>query len=283
MLVPKYSPDHIQNLPLNELAPPERAALDEFLSARNERNRKDELLAMDAEELQNIERARIEGQMGECGCCYDEFPLNRMVHCEGDVAHFFCRECMKQHANTQIGYSKYELICMSTSECTGGYSRAQRQTFLDEKMQVALDRIEQEAILRMAGIENLETCPFCPFAMEYPPVEENKEFRCANTDCELVSCRLCRKVTHIPKTCEEAAKEECHDARHTIEEAMSAAVIRKCNRCKWYPTSVVKLGRGCRPKRKPNCSVSKNGLTTLMPHTQAEAKEDYAIALPLTN
>lgn len=120
---------------------------------------------------------------------------------------------------------------MSVDSCSSGFSRDQRDLFLDEKMTIALERIEQEAVLRMAGIENLETCPLCPFAAEYPVVEENKEFRCENPECLMVSCRLCRRETHIPKTCEEFAREEGHSARRVIEEAMSAALIRKCNKC----------------------------------------------------
>jgi len=83
----------------------------------------------------------------------------------------------------------------------------------------------------MAGIENLESCPFCPYAAEYPPVEVNKEFRCEAPDCERVSCRLCKLESHIPKSCEEFAKENGLSIRRQIEEAMSAALIRKCNKC----------------------------------------------------
>jgi len=136
-------------------------------------------------------------------------------------------------AESQIGLSKYELNCMSVDECNAGFSQAQRDLFLDKKTKVALERIEQEAMLRMAGIENLETCPFCPFAAEYPSVEINKEFRCQNPDCELVSCRLCREETHVPKSCEEAARDNGISARRLIEEAMSAALIRTCNKCKF--------------------------------------------------
>lgn len=123
---------------------------------------------------------------------------------------------------------------MSTDGCNAGFSNSQRSLFLDDKLIAALDRIEAEDVLRLAGVENLETCPFCPFAAEYPPVEENKEFRCANPECQVVSCRLCREETHIPKTCEEVASDHNSSARHQIEEAMSEAMIRKCNKC-WWP------------------------------------------------
>ncbi len=69
---------------------------------------------------------------------------------------------------------------MSMDDCPAGFSREQRDVFLDERTQVALERIEQEAVLRLAGIENLETCPFCPFAAEYPPVEVDTKFPCQN-------------------------------------------------------------------------------------------------------
>jgi TRIAD3 protein (E3 ubiquitin-protein ligase RNF216) len=219
----------------NTHAEPKKMALEEFKVARlaaeylrlqvqNEKRQKQE-------EVDNFEKARAEGTTSECGCCFDEFPLNRMVHCNGMLLHWFCRDCARQMAETQIGLSKFELSCMSMDVCTAGFSKDQRDVFLDEKTAIALERIEQEAALRMAGIKDLETCPFCPYAAEYPPIEVDKEFRCERAECEIVSCRLCRKETHIPKTCEEAAREAGHSGRRIIEEAMSAALIRNCNKC----------------------------------------------------
>lgn len=187
------------------------------------------------EEEKNMAQAKAEGTIADCGCCYDEKPLNRMVHCNGETVHWFCRPCAKQMAEHVVGASKYHLACMSMDGCDATFSRAQRELFLDDNLTTALELIEQEAVLRMAGIENLATCPFCNYAAEYPPVEENKEFRCEKSDCGLVSCRLCRKETHVPKTCDEAARERGVSARRTIEEAMSAALIRKCNKCKNPP------------------------------------------------
>jgi TRIAD3 protein (E3 ubiquitin-protein ligase RNF216) len=106
-----------------------------------------------------------------------------------------------------------------------------RDQFLDEKTKVALERNEQEANLRLASIENLASCPFCPFAAEYPPVEIDREFRCQAPDCKKVTCRLCNLESHIPKSCKENAKETGLSVRRRIEEAMSAALIRKCNKC----------------------------------------------------
>ncbi|KXX77262.1 Protein ariadne-1 [Madurella mycetomatis] len=187
--------------------------------------------AKEKAEAENWQRAKDEGNIVDCGCCYSEFPLNKMVHCNGDVAHLFCRDCARRLAEDAVGYQKYQLTCMSTDGCEATFSKDQRDLFLDENLVAALDKIEQETVLRMAAIENLETCPFCSYAAEYPPVEENKEFRCENLECGMVSCRRCRQETHIPKTCEEHARESGHSARRLIEEAMSAALIRTCNKC----------------------------------------------------
>lgn len=183
-------------------------------------------------EEQNFRKAEAEGTLQECGCCFGDYPLNRMVHCDNDsVMHWFCKGCARTTAETEIGNSKYEIRCMSMDECKFGFSKDQKDIFLDAKTLIALDRNEQEAVLRMAGIENLASCPFCPFAAEYPPVEEERLFRCQAPDCEKVSCRLCKLESHVPKTCEESAKDNGLSIRRQIEEAMSAALIRKCNKC----------------------------------------------------
>ncbi len=178
----------------------------------------------------NSERVRTK-RTNPCQCCYDEVPSNEMVHCNGDKPHWFCKSCARRAAETQVGLSKYQLICMSTDGCRAGFTSEQRTEFLDTTLRTALDRLEIEAVLYMADIKDLESCPFCDYAAVYPSVKENKEFCCKK--CEIVSCRLCRRETHIPLTCEEAAQERgCH-LRHQIEEAMSTALIRRCNKCRY--------------------------------------------------
>lgn len=134
---------------------------------------------------------------------------------------------------------------MSMDGCSSGFDREQRDLFLDDKLIAALERIEQEASLRLAGIENLTHCPFCDFQAECPPVEVDKEFRCQNPGCEIISCRLCKDETHIPKSCEEAIRENGFSARRVIEEAMSAALIRKCNKCGIISALVYYIGADC--------------------------------------
>ncbi|KAF4335907.1 RING finger (TRIAD) [Fusarium beomiforme] len=145
---------------------------------------------------------------------------------ESDHPHPFCINCARRHAETQIGLSKYELECMSMNGCTAGFSYTERQKFLDKNLTAAIDRIEQEANLRLAELPDLAKCPFCHYAEEYPPVTVNREFRCRNDDCKIISCRLCNFETHIPKTCQESALERGVDLRREVEEAMSRALIR---------------------------------------------------------
>ncbi|KFZ13848.1 hypothetical protein V501_03500 [Pseudogymnoascus sp. VKM F-4519 (FW-2642)] len=187
----------------------------------------------EAEEAANLELAIKEGTMEECGCCFDDFPRNRMINCNNEsISHYFCKRCARLHAETQIGSGKYELQCMSTDGCEADYSYAQRQLFLDANLTTALDRIAAETNLRLAGIENLASCPFCPYAAEYPPIEEERLFHCVLDSCKKISCRMCLKESHIPKTCQENAKDIGLDVRREVEEAMTAALVRLCNKCK---------------------------------------------------
>ncbi|KAI0193416.1 ring finger protein [Xylaria flabelliformis] len=248
---PDYTPDRFQTLDMSKYKAGEQAAFAEFAAARKLRATKDARIAAEAEEHQNFLRAKNEGQTTDCGICFEECPLNRMVRCDGETMHWFCRKCLRTQAESLIGMGKYALTCMSMDGCPAGFSRSQRALFLNKKLTIALDRIEQEAVLRMAGIENLETCPICPYAAEYPPVEIDKEFRCENPSCLQVSCRLCRKETHIPKTCAEVDADRGLDARHTLEEAMSEALIRRCNQCK---NAFVKID-GCNKVRCTKCGT----------------------------
>lgn len=79
------------------------------------------------EEEKNLRKAEAEGTMSECGCCFNDYPLNRMVHCNHEVLmHWFCRGCAKKNADTEIGNSKYHLGCMSMDGCDASFSLDQR-------------------------------------------------------------------------------------------------------------------------------------------------------------
>lgn len=175
---------------------------------------------------------REKGETMECGCCFDEVTIQNITHCNGDEAHFFCLECARSNANSDIGNSRYALCCMDFSGCKSTFSRDQRARFLDAKTIEKLERLQQQDEIRLADLQNLSTCPFCDFAAICPPVEVDKEFRCHNPECDTVSCRLCNSKSHIPFSCEEFKKENGFSERRVIEEARTEALIRTCGKCK---------------------------------------------------
>ncbi|OAG12700.1 uncharacterized protein CC84DRAFT_1171377 [Paraphaeosphaeria sporulosa] len=203
------------------------------------------------EEENNIREAVLAGEMTECQCCFDEFPLNRMVGCGGATMHFLCRECVKNYVESEIGSSRCRPICFADSKCGGNFTRQQLQDCLTDTTFDRLEHMQQMQDLEGAGLD-LDECPFCDFKQICPSVDEDKEFRCLNPKCRKTSCRLCQKETHIPLTCEEVKKNEKLTVRHDVEEAMSAALIRNCNKCK---KPFIKQD-GCNKMLCPQCGNS---------------------------
>ena len=75
---------------------------------------------------------------------------------------------------------------MDGSGCKATFSRQERERFLDTKSIEKLERLQQQEEIRLADLLNLSTCPFCDFAAICPSIEEDKEFRCHNPECEEV-------------------------------------------------------------------------------------------------
>ncbi|KAI3642263.1 hypothetical protein MP228_011818 [Amoeboaphelidium protococcarum] len=81
--------------------------------------------------------------------------------------------------------------------------------------------------------EELVQCPFCDFAaLMTSKAEVDKLFRCLNPKCFKMSCRLCGKESHIPKSCKEVeAESSVTNFQHKVAEAMTDALIRECPKC----------------------------------------------------
>ncbi|KAF8461391.1 hypothetical protein BDZ91DRAFT_798120 [Kalaharituber pfeilii] len=186
-------------------------------------------LESDAEYAAKLDNEEHEknGMMMECQCCFGEFPFTQMTQCcEG---HLFCLDCARRNAENEVGRGRYQLLCMAG--CNAEFPRAEMQRFLTEKLLAALSKNEQEEALRMADLEGLTKCPFCDYAAICKPIEEDKEFRCENPECMIVSCRHCQLKSHIPQTCQEASKDGKLSIRHKVEEAMTEALVRTCKKC----------------------------------------------------
>ena len=174
---------------------------------------------------------RDRGEIMDCGTCCDDYPTYKFIHCDGDCPHFLCFGCLQRYADTEIGNQRYKLGCLDDSGCTATYGRKERQRALNAKSFDTLERLQQQAELKLANMAGLENCPFCDFAAICPPVQIDKEFRCRNPECEKISCRLCRKDSHIPMSCKEYKASLGVDERHAVEEAMTKALLKTCPKC----------------------------------------------------
>ncbi|KAJ5013274.1 hypothetical protein K4K57_003028 [Colletotrichum sp. SAR 10_99] len=102
----------LDRLPLSD----RKRALEELRAARQvceavkSKRKSAEAKVLDEENY--FKQAQEAGTIAECGCCFDECPLNRMVHCDNPHAeHYFCVDCARKSAETAIGLVKFELNC----------------------------------------------------------------------------------------------------------------------------------------------------------------------------
>lgn len=136
---------------------------------------------------------------------------------------------------------QYELKCFATSGCEAAFDSIMVKQVVGDKLMKRLEDLRQIDEIAKASIDGLEECPFCEFKAICPPIEQHKEFKCMNPECEQTSCRLCREETHIPQSCKEARRTRGISERRMVEEAMTATLIRNCPKCK---LSIVK-NDGC--------------------------------------
>jgi hypothetical protein len=161
---------------------------------------------------------------------------------------------MKTYLGSEVGQSSSTLAC--PRGCGETFREPQLRLIPDADALVdKLMQLRQEHDLRTAGIDDIESCPFCDFKTVCPPIHIDFEFHCQFSTCNITSCRKCKDKTHIPDSCEEnqrkRSKESALGLRRTKEEAMSNALIRHCNKCK---QPFIKSD-GC---NKMTCSACKN-------------------------
>ncbi|BGP35877.1 hypothetical protein JCM10296v2_007729 [Rhodotorula toruloides] len=217
----------------------------EWLKARLLRERHERLRAEREEKAAQEERERVEllneqarqnGEAVECGCCFDEVALENSAQCaEG---HLFCKTCAVANASDRIGRRQAVLPCM-TAECTATFPPATYSSFFPPRMIESLASIAQQVDLDTAfhGVDGFEKCPFCPYAC-YIDNPHERLLRCERAECRKVTCRQCKKESHLPLTCKEADKDSRLAGVHAVAEAMSAALIRPCPSCKIPATKI---------------------------------------------
>jgi len=92
----------------------------------------------------------------------------------------------------EIGKGNYEFKCLADG-CQSAFPLSVVYNVLDPKTFDIVMAKRQEIEIMSAGIENLESCPHCPYAVEF----ENKAtftckdtiLRCDNPSCGKITCR----------------------------------------------------------------------------------------------
>ncbi|KAJ3132625.1 hypothetical protein HK100_005179 [Physocladia obscura] len=84
----------------------------------------------------------------ECGCCYMEWPMEKMTQCED--GHLFCLECARRAAENLIGLRKTALTCLESGGCKYLFPRVEIERFLTPAVLAGYDRLVQEENLRIA-------------------------------------------------------------------------------------------------------------------------------------
>jgi E3 ubiquitin-protein ligase RNF216 len=107
---------------------------------------------------------------------------------------------MKSYAAEKLGKHDTNIVCMDQSGCKLLFPDSELQRFLTAKLLSLYERVKQRKDIEDACIEGLEECPFCEYKMVIDN-EQERLFTCENEDCGAVSCRQCRKLDHLPKTC----------------------------------------------------------------------------------
>ncbi|GJJ08592.1 hypothetical protein Clacol_002811 [Clathrus columnatus] len=167
----------------------------------NHLNAKDNKAVADYKTTDEEEEEDPECEDGiDCACCFSNIWLSLTAGSDGPVPR---------------GAS-----LLPDSGCKQPFPDSELARFLSPKLLQLYHRLKQQEEVAEASLEGLEECPFC----EYKVVIENpdeKLFRCQNEECMAVTCRQCKKLDHLPKSCKEANSDATLDIRHTLEEAMS--------------------------------------------------------------
>ena len=174
----------------------------------------------------------------ECGCCFDDVPVEATVHCQ--AGHVFCGMCVQRYAEEQLfGNGKTQMRCMHMSgTCKEIFAESQLLRAIPPKTMKKYDEARAKEALALASVSDLVSCPFCMTVVSLPP--DNSVLDCPNVDCGRSSCRHCKEESHIPLRCDEVEKEVEKDLRLSIEERMTEARLRTCpnTKCgkKFYKT-----------------------------------------------
>jgi hypothetical protein len=207
---------------------PEFAAEYDYTHA-DEIKAKKEAMAKVRQQKEDEEAERL-GQVMECGCCFLDVPIHRMVQCaEG---HLFCNDCIKKYVEETVYASGQTTVhCLDQDGCKANFPLSELERAVPAHQLTKIFARLADLDIKKAGLENVHQCPHCDFQMEIANPDE-KIFACQNPECRIETCLLCKEPNHIPLRCEEVEKQNVTDYRKKVEEAMTASLVRQCPKCK---------------------------------------------------
>ncbi|KAI5706040.1 hypothetical protein M8J75_004310 [Diaphorina citri] len=224
------------------------AFLQEVAYIEHEEEIEDYLITMAICREYKFEQAKEQGMLCQCECCFDtEILADETFSCTN--GHLFCEPCLQKFANIRIGNADFSFPCMS-ADCTGGeFSLSTLQAAMEPREFSSLIRRKQLEDIKKAGIQDVESCPFCGFTNIVQ--EDSKVFVCLDDECRKESCRKCQRESHIPFECGELEKtnDRC---RKFVEDKLSEALIRECYKCH---RKFVKENTGCNHITCPVCGA----------------------------
>lgn len=169
-----------------------------------------------------------------------------------------CRECTKAYAEEKINSQHVVLLCGGL-DCKAILPKKPLVALLDPKTVQRWDVLVAQKTLELSKLNGLSRCPFCEFQCILPPVRQAPVFVCQRGQggCGKVSCRLCKREEHPLRKCDEVVGQDAKGkrksvlerARQELEEALSEALIQKCNKCR---QKFVKE-YGCNEMKCPYC------------------------------
>ena len=189
--------------------------------------------------------ARAAGLLEECIICLasDCLPLD-MVSCQ--AGHRFCKTCVITTAEGVLARGMGVVKCLGNCDLEMEVNQMQRVLKPNVLSKLVVNRQAEE--LTAAGLENLVSCPFCPYQTIMDNLED-KVVRCLNPECGRDSCRMCKLSNHLPYSCKEYQEEVLDVSRRKVEEELTMSWVRQCSNCM---VDFERIG-GCNIMTCPKC------------------------------
>merc|ERR1712142_120472 len=157
-----------------------------FCALEDEIAREVETRRMSREHLKM--EARSAGLLEECPICLAPNCLpSDMISCM--AGHKFCKTCVITAAEGVLARGRGMVLCLG--QCDSEVDVNQLQKVVKPNVLSKLMVIRQAEELKSAGLENLVSCPYCPY-QTIMDNQDDKVMRCLNPECGRDSCRLCK-------------------------------------------------------------------------------------------